>query len=314
MKHKIKTTILLTTFAIAVMHIINKCIASAAVIKHMLNANTGNYFEWRFGNVFYTKSGHGNPLLLIHDLTPYSSSYEWNEVIRKLSKNHTVYAIDLWGCGRSDKPNLTYTNFLYVQLVTDFVKKVIGQKTNVAATGISSSFVVMACHNDSELFNKIFMVNPEKLSKLNSIPGKRSKVTKFLMDLPIIGTTVYNMIINRSNLEYRFTEEYIYNPFRLKGKYIDVYYEAAHLKDSGGKYLLSSLNGLYLNVNIAHALKEINNSIFIIAGSKCQDMDGIIANYVEINPAIETAYVNDTKSLPQVEAADSFLEQLNIFL
>ena len=86
MKHKIKTTILLTTFAIAVMHIINKCIASAAVIKHMLNANTGNYFEWRFGNVFYTKSGHGNPLLLIHDLTPYSSSYEWNEVIRKLSK------------------------------------------------------------------------------------------------------------------------------------------------------------------------------------------------------------------------------------
>lgn len=313
MKHKIKTTVILTAMAIAVMHIINKFISSAALLKNLLNAKTGKYFDWRFGRIFYTKSGQGTPLLLIHDLTPFSSSYEWNEVIKKLSKQHTVYAIDLLGCGRSDKPNMTYTNFLYVQLVSDFIKKIIGQKTDVIATGFSSSFVVMACHNDANNFNKIFMVNPNKLSKLNSIPGKRSKVTKILMDLPIIGTMLYNMLVNKNSLEYIFTEQYIYNPFRLQQKYIDVFYESAHLSEGGGKYLLSSINGLYLNTNIIHALKEINNSIFIIAGSKCSDMEDTISSYMELNPAIETAYVKDTKILPHIESADIFLEQISVF-
>lgn len=314
MKHKIKTTIILSTLAVAVIHIINKCITSAALLKHMLNADVGKYFNWRFGKIFYTKTGSGNPVLLIHDLTPFSSSYEWNEVVKKLSKQHTVYTVDLLGCGRSEKPNLTYTNFLYVQLITDFIKKVIGQKTDVVATGISSSFAIMACHNDTDLFNKIFMVNPEKISKLNGIPGKRSKMTKFLMDLPIIGTAIYNMIINRNSLEYHFTEQNIYNPFRLQAKYINAYYESAHLGGSGGKYLLSSLNGLYLNVNILHALKEINNSIFIIGGTKLTDIENTITAYTDINPSIEVAYVKDTKTLPQIECADNFLEQISIFL
>ena len=43
---------------------------------------------------------------LIHDLDPTASSYEWKAVTKKLAENHTVYAIDLLGCGRSEKPNM----------------------------------------------------------------------------------------------------------------------------------------------------------------------------------------------------------------
>ena len=52
----------------------------------------------------------GTPVLLIHDLSPLSSSYEWCRYAKKLEKQHTVYTIDLLGCGRSEKPYLTYTN------------------------------------------------------------------------------------------------------------------------------------------------------------------------------------------------------------
>ena len=94
----------------------------------------GSYYEWKFGKIYYTKKGDGKPLLLIHDLTTSSSAYEWNKVIDKFSKTNTVYCLDLLGCGRSDKPNLTYTNYLYVQLLTDFIKHVIGDKTDIIAT------------------------------------------------------------------------------------------------------------------------------------------------------------------------------------
>lgn len=314
MKHKLKTSILLSTFAIGVLHILNRFIHAAATVKNLLSREKGSFFHWRFGNIYYTKTGEGTPLLLIHNLSPDSSSYEWCELIGKLSKDHTVYALDLLGCGRSDKPNLTYTNFLYVQLVTDFVKQVIGQKTDVAATGLSSSFVIMACHNDPELFHKILMINPISLKKLNSIPGKRSKTIKFLMDLPIIGTTVYHMNLNQSNVEYSFTENYLYNPFRLKQKYVHVYHESAHLGDEGGKYLLASISGFYVNVNISHALSEINNSIIMICGKRCEDCDTVLEEYVSVNPAIETAMVEDTKLLPQLESPDALYAHMQVFL
>ena len=64
------------------------------------------------------KKGEGTPLLLVHDLNCASSNYEWKYVVDDLSKRHTVYAIDLLGCGHSDKPKMTYTNYLYVQLLT----------------------------------------------------------------------------------------------------------------------------------------------------------------------------------------------------
>lgn len=296
------------------LHIINYCITSTATIKNFLIKDIGKYFKWRYGNIFYTKTGKGSPILLIHDLTPYASSYEWNRVIKGLSKNHTVYTIDLLGCGRSDKPNITYTNFLYVQLITDFIKQVIGRKTDIMATGISSSFIIMASKNDTNLFNKIIMVNPTDLSRLNTVPGKRSKIIKYLMDLPVIGTTIYHMIVNKNSLDYLFTETYLYNPFHMQQKWLNVYYESAHLYQGGGKYLLSSITGLYLNININQALKEINNSIIIVAGNKCNHMKSTIDGYTKINLAIDVEYIEDTKLIPQLENPDEFLKSLSIYL
>ena len=68
------------------------------------------------------------------------SSMEWDKVIDTLSREHTVYTIDLLGCGKSDKPAITYTCYLYVQLLTDFIRDIIGEKTDIVATGASVFF------------------------------------------------------------------------------------------------------------------------------------------------------------------------------
>ena len=59
------------------------------------------------------KQGHGSPLLLVHDIMPGASGYEWNAVENQLATEHTVYTIDLLGCGRSEKAEITYTNFVF---------------------------------------------------------------------------------------------------------------------------------------------------------------------------------------------------------
>ena len=53
-----------------------------------------------------------------HDTDAGASGEEWTKVAKKLAKNNTVYTIDLLGCGRSDKPSIQYTSYLYVYELT----------------------------------------------------------------------------------------------------------------------------------------------------------------------------------------------------
>lgn len=314
MKHKIRNTVFMTTLAVGCLHIINKCIITTSTLKDLLPMHSGKFYNWRFGRVFYRKSGSGRPLLLIHDLSSSSSSYEWNQLEQHLAKDYTVYTLDLPGCGRSDKPNLTYTNYLYVQLINEFIEKVIKGRTSVAATGLSGSFVIMACNTNPDLYDKLLLINPQDLQTLSKIPGKRSKMAKLLIDCPIIGTSLYHMFTSRNAIEHDFMEHYFYNPFNVKKRPVNIYYEAAHRNESCGKYLYASLKGHYLNINISHALKKIDNSIFLIGGSHEHSITEIMDSYVELNPAIETMVIEKTKHLPQMEAPEKVYKAMRIFL
>ena len=96
------------------------------------------------------------------------------------------------------------------------------------ASGLSSSFTIMTCLNDDNVFEKLMLVSPEDLAVLNQAPTKQSKVAKFLLEIPILGTLVYHILVCRPNIELLFTEKYLFNPFHADHSSIDTYYEAAH--------------------------------------------------------------------------------------
>ena len=313
-KHKLLTTSILFTLATGIIYVINRLVFATAVLKNLLKSSADNYYNWRFGKVYYKKKGHGSPVLLIHDLTVYSSAYEWNKVVNELAETHTVYAIDLLGCGRSEKPRITYTNYLYVQLIADFIKNIIGEKADVIASGYSGSFTVLASYTNPEFINKIILINPPSLASLNKVPSKRSKLYKFILEFPIFGTLIYNIKTCQSNIQLLFTEKYLYNPFSVTPEMVDTYYEAAHKSLSNSKFLLSSLVAGYTNNNITHALKEINQSVTILYCEGETDSEKIAESYTTCNPAIESCMLKHAKHLPQLETPGNFLEILNIYL
>ena len=313
-KHKLLTAGILLSLATGIIYVINRIIFATAVLKNLLKSSADNYYEWRFGKIYYRKKGHGTPLLLIHDLTVYSSAYEWNKVIDELAKTYTVYAIDLLGCGRSEKPRITYTNYLYVQLITDFIKNVIGKKTDIVASGYSGSFSVLAGYSDPDYINKLILINPPSLSSLSRVPSKRSKLHKFILELPVFGTLIYNIRTCQSNIQLLFTEKYLYNPFSVTPEMVDTYYEAAHKSFSSSKFLLSSLVSGYTNNSINHALSEINQSITVLSCEGEKDSDKIAESYMKCNPAIESCILKHAKHLPQLETPEKLVEILNIYL
>ena len=312
-KKKLITISILTTLSGVAIYAVNRFISATSVMKNLLQTEESQYYHWQFGKVFYTKKGTGKPLLLIHDLQCSSSSYEWKNLIETLSKEYTVFAIDLLGCGRSDKPRITYTNFLYVQLITGFIKNIIGCPTDVIASGLSGSFVITACNTVPECFKKIMLINPEDLAELNKMPNKRGKFVKCMLEVPLIGTLLYHTVTNRSNIELLFTEKLLYNPFHENHQDIDAFYEGAHRGKGDGKYLLSSLVGNYVNLNITHALKNVNNSIYILGGSAEEGIRETLALYTALNPSIETELISKAKHLPQLETPVEVLERIRIF-
>ncbi len=312
-KNSNKIAIIASTITTAI-HIINKIQYSASTAREILSSTYNQYYEWRFGKIRYTKRGNGTPLLLIHDLTVGSSGYEFHKIIDQLSKQFEVYCIDMLGYGLSDKPNITYTSFLYVQLITDFIKTVIGRKTNVIATGDSSSLVVMTCHNNPEVFNKLFFINPQSLYQFHLIPSKKTKALKIIIDTPILGTFIYNIITSKYSYKKLFRKYYYANADRIEKEEIMAYIESSHINDYNSKYSFSSYIGRYMNLNILHSLKEINHSIFIIAGKEKKESESIVKSYLSYNNSIETIYISDTKQYPHLEAPQKVINQLDIFL
>lgn len=196
-------------------HLINSIIFKSSTANNYTGKRIRSNYQWKFGNIAYVTAGSGSPLLLIHDLNSYSSSYEWEQTINSFAKNHKVYAIDLLGCGHSDKPNLTYTTFMYTQLINDFVLNVIRSKTDVVATAGSTPIVIMAAFNNHALFNKIILVSPLSVEDALKGPDNLSGIRRHILNVPVIGTSVYNILFNRPSLRKLLSKILQMEEFRL---------------------------------------------------------------------------------------------------
>lgn len=312
-RNKLLTLLILSSSAAASIAVINKCIKISATSKNLMTETKPLCYKWRLGNVYYTKAGSGKPLLLIHDIQSASSGYEWNRMVSLLEKDFTVYTIDLLGCGRSEKINMTYTNYLYVQLISDFIKSVIGHRTSVIASGESGAIAVMACANDSDIIDQIMLINPLSLLDFSQIPGKTAKMYKFLIDLPILGTLVYHIANSKQAIREYFAKDCFYNPYTIKPIDIETYYESAHL-GTCAKSIYASQKCNYTKCNIVNALKKIDNSIYLVGGSEINNIEERFEEYRNYNQAIETVFIPQTKQLPHLEAPDKVCEIIKPYL
>lgn len=70
----------------------------------------------------YLRVGRGEPVLLVHGITTYS--FIWRKIIPILSKDYDVIAIDLLGCGDSDKPlDVSYAIKDHAERLHEFISK-----------------------------------------------------------------------------------------------------------------------------------------------------------------------------------------------
>lgn len=101
-------------------------------------AAVGHYWQWQGHKIYYVQAGDPRPdrpaLLLVHGFG--ASTDHWRKNIEGLRDEFQVWAIDLLGFGRSDKPALSYSGQLWQNQLADFITQVIGHKTVVAGNSL----------------------------------------------------------------------------------------------------------------------------------------------------------------------------------
>ncbi|KAG0628795.1 hypothetical protein M758_1G053600 [Ceratodon purpureus] len=93
-------------------------------------------WRWRGYHIQYASMGNEGPaVLLVHGFGAFWDHFRDN--LRGLAeKGYRVFALTLIGFGRSEKPNVTYTELLWAELVRDFIVEVVQEPVVLAGNSI----------------------------------------------------------------------------------------------------------------------------------------------------------------------------------
>ena len=157
-----------------------------SVLRRSPKALHSGFIELGSLRVHHTHGGRGSPVLFIHGLG--SSGYiEWRFNLDATSDRHRVYAPDLPGFGRSEKPRARYG----IQYFTRFIERYMDDR------GLRSAAVVGASLG-GRVALELALESPRRVSKLvlvNALGLGRPKVhvSYGLVTIPRVGEAVMNM-------------------------------------------------------------------------------------------------------------------------
>ena len=286
--------------------------ASGGEIPDRLGGSRRRY-RWEGWDLSYSVAGEGEPLLLVHGVYAGASSFEFRKKFRELSKDFRVYALDLLGCGRSERPDRRYGPGDVASQVEDFVREEIGGQAHLVASSLSAALVVPAAVRSPRHFKKLVLICPTGYGTLDRPSGRLGDVIYGLFRAPVLGDTLYHAIVSRWGLRY-FLEGMTYNdPGLVTEEVVDDYYRTTHQK--GARFFVAAFVAGKLNLGVADLWPRVPHRTLICWGLEAETTPvGHAQRFVGHNPRSEPRYFKDAALLPHDERAETFNEEVKAFL
>jgi pimeloyl-ACP methyl ester carboxylesterase len=270
-------------------------------------------YRWRGLDLAYTVAGEGEPLLLVHGVYAGASSFEFRKNFEELSGSFRVYALDLLGCGMSERPGRRYEPEDVTSQVEDFVRDEIGGKANLVASSLSAALVVPAAVRSPRLFDKLVLICPTGYGTLDRRSGWLGDVILGLFLTPVLGNTLYHAIVSRGGLRYYLGNMAYYHSDLVTQELIEDYYSISHRP--GARYLPAAFVSGKLNLGVAGLWPRVPQRTLVCWGLEAKTAPVSEAQrFVQNNPRSEPRIFKDSGLLPHDERATTFNEEVETFL
>ncbi len=139
----------------------------------------------KFLNMYYQKYGTGAPILLLHGWG--ASGQIFHSITQDLADNFTVYVVDFWGFGKSEKPNLDATLFDYAEAVARLCKEIIKNPCVIIGHSFGGRVAILLSAIYPQIVSKLVLVDsagvPPKFSLKKVLKIKKYKKIKSKVNL-----------------------------------------------------------------------------------------------------------------------------------
>jgi pimeloyl-ACP methyl ester carboxylesterase len=271
------------------------------------------YYRWRGGDLAYSVAGEGEPLLLVHGVYAGASSFEFRKNFEELSKSFRVYALDLLGCGKSERPSRRYEPEDVALQVEDFVREEIGDPVHLVASSLSAALIVPAVVRSPRLFQKLVLICPTGYGTLDRPSGRLGDVIYGLFLAPVLGNTLYYAIVSARGIRYFLGSMAYHNADLVTEELVDDYYRTSH--QPGARYFPAAFVSGKLNLGVADLWPRVPQRTLICWGLEARTAPVREAQrFVQHNPRSEPRIFKDAALLPHDERARTFNEETKTFL
>lgn len=252
--------------AIGVPALINAAIARRAQRLEPAAWGRRHRYAWELGDIVFQRLGEGEPVALLHSFGTGHDSLEWRSVAERLAAGHQVFAPDLPGWGRSDRPSMDYDSELYIEFLIDFLIDVVRRRAVVVASGLSAAYAVQVAVDRPELVRALVLVCPLGLDVAGEEPNLGDAVIHRLLRLPVVGTSALNLYSSRRGITHHLREEVYADPERVTDELIDHAWRTAH--EPGSRAALAAYASGYLNHRVETALARLKQPALLLWGRK----------------------------------------------
>lgn len=219
--------------------------------------------------LFYFEAGYENnkKIILIHGLGDEADT--WRHLIEPLADQFHIFAIDLPGFGRSEKPDLDYSPQFFLSILKDFIEEMMLTKP-----------ILMGSSLGAILSHGFAVENPEKVSGLILLDGSLIQEepmldwSLILMQIPILGEWLYSRLRKDPDAAYDSIRNVYYDLDSLPKADHDFFYQRVNKRvwsDGQRRAYLSTLRNVNYWVKksqdgLIERLEKLNIPTLVILG------------------------------------------------
>lgn len=207
--------------------------------------------------IHYYEEGEGQPLLLVHGIG--QSIYTWRNNIQDLSTYFRVIAIDMIGCGQSDKPELEYSIRNNCEFLRAFLDAMEIETIHIVAFSSGAIQVLDFIQNYPERIEKVVLISPGGLTRYYPMLDK-------LLAIRYIGDFC-SALLNPSWMRKRLLECF-FDETNVTDKMVEKLYKPFMSRDCKGA-MLSNLHS-WNDSEVFAGLGTISHSILLVWGQNDQ--------------------------------------------
>lgn len=271
------------------------------------------YYRWRGRDLAYTVAGDGPPLLMMHGVYAGASSFEFRKNFERLSENFRVYALDLLGCGLSERPRRIYEPEDVASQIEDFAREEIGEKAHLIASSLTAALAMPVLVRSPRLFDKVVLICPTGYRSLERPSGLLGDAVHGLFATPVLGDSLYHAIVSKPGIRYFLGGMSYHDRSFVTDDLVESYYGISH--QPGAKHFPAAFVAGKLNLGVADYWPRVPQRSMVCWGREAKTTPVYeLQDFLDRNPRSEPRIFKDAALLPHDERSETFNHEVTEFL